>query len=205
MIFGIIVLVLFVIAGGWLYLQWSNLREIGLGKIQEVIKEIEKTEEIDNLEDIDSLEDIEKLDSLEDIDIEKIKEMAPIVRRIYRLIPQNIIDTVENNNKKDNNESLQQSKELKLDKSENELLPGSVSSHPDLNLQDYQEIKNIPGAVLSKIDEEYINNQSVLLEYKTNFPDRKIEELRQLDQVPDNISDSKIEENRKELERLFNF
>ncbi len=199
----LIVFIFLIAAGAMAYIQWTNIRDVGLENIRQVFKVIEDLDDI-NLDEIDDLDDIEELEVLEDIDLEKIQNLSPIILDIYQMIPQNLFDFIQNRENGDDKAEDYQESEIEIILNESDLLPDSISSPPLLTLKKYQEFSDIPEVVFAEIGEDYINRNSILLDYESDFPEREIEELRELEQITEDISDSMIEEEKTSLERFYN-
>jgi hypothetical protein len=177
----------------------------------ETIEEVEEKEELGSLEDIEDIEDIEGLDDLEDLNLEELKQIHPLLRRILKLIPTELLNNFLGSQNKDIDSSETENRETaekqKIDIDVDELLPDSINVHPSFTLVDYQDLDDIPDAVIKEIEieEKFINRKTKVMEFEVNLPERRIEELRELEEVPEDISDSMIEDNKDDLEFLYNF
>ena len=207
----LIVLLVLLIGGGFIIYQLSGFFQLGSETIQvmsEVLEEIEDREDIEGIEDIDNLEDIEALSDLEVEDIEELEELAPIAREIYSRLPQGLIDILQDDETAEPElieEELVEEEETEiLKKSDDDFLPNSLEMHPRLKFVDYQTFEDVPEFYWEEVKEEYINENSVLLTYEPNFLSREIAELRELEQVPDEITDEMIIEEKEHLEEIYN-
>ncbi len=206
LIFLLIVFVVIAAGSGYIYFQWTNIQKLGSEKIQKALKEVEENEDIESLEDIENLENI---------DLKELEEINPLVKRIVKIIPIGLISDyqeIKGDGVDFSDEDGEMTEDDKTVEEQNveitlrELLPDSIDLHPAMKIVDYQELENIPEFVFNEIktEEKYINNQSKFLEFELNFPEREIEELREMEEVPDDITDSMIEDEKDELERLYN-
>lgn len=195
LIFLLIVFVLIAAGAGYIYFQWSNIQKWSSQKVQKALKEVEENKKIESLEDV------------EDMNLEELKDIHPIVKTIVKFIPTGLISEYQeeiNNNfdssKKE--ESTKQNTEI----NPRELLPASIDLHPAMTLVDYQDLKEVPDFVIdqAKIEETFINKQSIFLEFEVDFPKREITELKNMEEVPEGITDSMIEEQKDELKQLYN-
>ncbi len=203
MIFLLIVFVVIAAGAGYIYFQWRNIQKLGSERIQKVLKEVEENEEIESIEDIEDIED------LEGIDLEKLEEISPLVKRIVKIIPLGLISEyqdTESNGLESNGEGDETKEEQKVEKTAGELLPDSIDTHPAMTLVDYKDLNEVPEYMYNQvnIEEEFINNQSVFLEYEVNFPEREVEELKEMKEVPDDITEDMIEDEKEDLGYFYN-
>ena len=201
---------------GFLYFQFSDVFQAGsetIGQVFTIIEEFEDIEDLENLNEIDKLEDLEEienigeievLENLESEDLEQIKEVIPVLQNIYDYLPQGIIDMFQENQENIVEKEPEAPVEEEMAKSEEELLPDSVEIHPDMNFVDYQDFEGIPEMIWERVEEEYINKETVLLIYETDFAKKEIAELKELEEVPEDIADEMIEEQKEELTELYN-
>ncbi len=215
----VIVLVGVVAAGGFLYYQFSGVFRHGPEAVEQIFTVMDEIESLEDLEEIEDIEDLEKFEGIEDIeelealealdpeDIEQITNIAPIVRDIYERIPEGIIEMFQEEENEEVTEEPDEAEDLVEDEPERspeELLPDSISIHPDITLVDFQEFEDVPDFIWEEIEDRYINENSVVFDYETDFPEREIAEFRELDEVPDDITDEMIEEERDSLTELYN-
>ena len=221
---GCAVIVIIVLVGlaagiGFLYYQFSGLFQHGREAVEEVmviVEEIEDVEELENIEEIEDLEDLEGIDDIEDMealqeldteDIEQIREIAPAVRNIYESIPAGIIDMFQDEEIEEDPEEpvdLAEEEDDEPEKAAEEVLPDSISIHPDLIPVAYREFEDVPDMVWEEFEEEYISEDTIVITYEADFPEREISELRELEQVPEDITDEMIEEERDNLTEIYN-
>ncbi len=218
LIFLLIVVGLAAAGVGFLYFQFSGILQLGSETMEQVIAVVDEIENLEDLEEIDDVEDLEDLDEIENIEeiealaeldieeIKRIKNIAPVVRNIYARLPRGIKDFLQDNgieeDPKPEDDKLAEEEEMV--KTEQDFLPESIEMHPDLQFSDYQDFRDVPGMLLEEIDEEYINEETVVLKYETDFPEIEIAELRELDEVTEEITDAMIEEEREQLTFIYN-
>ena len=218
LIFLLIVVGLAAAGVGFLYFQFSGILQLGSETMEQVIAVVDEIENLEDLEEIDDVEDLEDLDEIENIEeiealaeldieeIKRIKNIAPVVRNIYARLPRGIKDFLQDNgieeDPKPEDDKLAEEEEMA--KTEQDFLPESIEMHPDLQFSDYQDFRDVPGMLLEEIDEEYINEETVVLKFETDFPEREIAELRELDEVTEEITDAMIEEEREQLTFIYN-
>jgi len=218
LIFLLIVVGLAAAGVGFLYFQFSGILQLGSETMEQVIAVVDEIENLGDLEEIDDVEDLEDLDEIENIEeiealaeldieeIKRIKNIAPVVRNIYARLPRGIKDFLQDNgieeDPKPEDDKLAEEEEMV--KTEQDFLPESIEMHPDLQFSDYQDFRDVPGMLLEEIDEEYINEETVVLKYETDFPEIEIAELRELDEVTEEITDAMIEEEREQLTFIYN-
>jgi len=203
--------------GGFLYFQFSDILKLGSETINQVLTtiegiediedlDLENIEEIEDLEEIENIEGIEALENLEIEDLEQIKNIAPIIKNIYDRLPQGIIDMFqEEGTKKEEIKNEQKTPtKVELAKSEEDLLPDSIETHPNMNLVDYKGFEEIPEIIWQEVEEEYINKNTILLTYEADFPEREIAELRELEEVSEDVTEEMIEEKKENLTQLYN-
>jgi len=200
LIFLLIVFVVLAAGGGYIYFQWTNIQKLGSERIQKVLKEVEENEEIDNIEDIEDLEDI---------DLEELEEISPLVKTIVKFIPLGLISDYQNTESNDlesNGEDDETKEEQKVEKTAGELLPDSIDTHPAMVLVDYEDLNEVPEYMYNQvnIEEEFINNQTIFLEFEVDFPEREIAELKEMEEVSDDITEDMIEDQKEDLEYLYN-
>jgi len=174
---------------------------------EEDLKELQEADELD-LEGID----LKEMD-LEEIDLERLSEISTFVIRVYEMIPPNIRETLFNGNNSIFDEK--EEREAGVAELERDFLPNSIPVHPAFRLKNYQKYEDIPESFFEEIENEvnerYFTSKSVVLYYDTDFPERSttelksMEELAALDFEEDEIPESFIEENRDNLEKLYNF
>ena len=218
LIFLLIVVGLAAAGVGFLYFQFSGILQLGSETMEQVIAVVDEIENLEDLEEIDDVEDLEDLDEIENIEeiealaeldieeIKRIKNIAPVVRNIYARLPRGIKDFLQDNgieeDPKPEDDKLAEEEEMV--KTEQNFLPESIEMHPDLQFSDYQDFRDVPGMLLEEIDEEYVNEETVVLKFETDFPEREIAELRELDEVTEEITDAMIEEEREQLTLIYN-
>jgi len=206
LIFLIIVFVVLAAGAGYIYFQWSDIQKLGSEKIQKALKKVEENEEIESIEDIEDLEDI---------DLEELEEINPLVKRIVKFIPlgligdyQEITSDGEDSSTEDKvtGEEEKTTEEHKLEKTPGELLPDSIEIHPAMTIVDYQDLDEIPETIINKanIEEEFINNQSIFLDFEVDLPEREIAQLKEMEEVPEDITEDMIEDRKDELEKFYN-
>jgi len=228
---AIFLLIIFVVAAaavGFLYYQFSGIFQLGSETIEQVFVIVDEIESLENLEKVDDIEDLEELDEVEDLEeleameeldieeIERIKNIAPLVRNIYARLPRGVKDFFLDNGIPEPTEAEEdpetEDEELAVKeervKTEQDFLPESIEMHPDLQFSGYQDFRDVPGMFWEEIDEEYmeeyINEDTVVLKYETDFPEREIAELRELEEVTEEITDEMIEEEREQLTFIYN-
>lgn len=187
---------------GFIYFQWSNIKQLSSEQVQEVLKEVEENAEIESIGDIENIED------LEGIDIEELEEISPLIISLVEFIPPGLIDNLQEitgNGEETTLEDEETTAEEEEIASE-ELLPDSIEIHPSMKIVDYQDLDDIPEVVIkeAQIEEEFINQRSIFLEFEVDFPEREIIELREMDEVTDDVTESMIKEEKDDLERLYN-
>ncbi|MGM0420624.1 MAG: hypothetical protein ACQEQG_06470 [Bacillota bacterium] len=202
LVFLLIVFVVLAAGAGFIYFQWSNIQQLSSEQVQKVLTEVEENE------DIESIEDIENIEDLEGIDLEELEEISPWVIRLVKIIPSGLLDNLKEITG-NGDEAAPDEEETSAEEEEiapKELLPASIEIHPAMTIVDYQDLDDIPEAVIEEVEveEEFINQQSIFLEFAVDFPEREIAELRELDEVPDDVTDEMIEEEKDDLERLYN-
>ena len=206
LIFIMIVFVVLAAGGGYIYFQWSNIQKLGTERIQKVLKEVEENEEIENIEDIEDLEDI---------DLEELEEIGPLVKRIVKFIPLGLISDYQgktsdgeesSSEDAESTEGDETKEEQKVEKTVGELLPDSIDTHPAVTLVDYEDLNEVPEYMYNQfnIEEKFINNQTVFLEFEVGFPEREVAELKEMEEVTDDITKDMIEEEKEDLEYLYN-
>lgn len=209
MVFLLIVFVVLAGGAGYIYFQWTNIQKLNSEKVQKVLKEIEENEEIEDIEDIENIEDIE------DINLEELEEINPLVKRMVKIIPLGLIgdyqevtsdDRDSSTKDKETTEDDETTEEQKVDKTSGELLPDSIDTHPAMTLVDYQDLNEVPEYMYNQvnIEEKFINDQSIFLEFEVDFPEREVSELKEMEEVPDDITEDMIEEQKEDLEYLYN-
>ncbi|MFW6270631.1 MAG: hypothetical protein ACOC4G_11185 [Bacillota bacterium] len=223
----LLLLILVAAMGGFIYFQWPKIKEYARSEIREIHNAIEQSDDIDSIEELETIipedledldqEDLEKIKESEDIDLEgldleevnweQLNEVSSITRKIYSVLPQSFInffqsevEDIENFDIKGDIDSNN-----KMQKTESELLPESVPSHPNLELQRYEEFSSIPQFILEDITEEYINRETVLLSYETDFPERDKEELKERVEIEKEIPENYIEDKEELLTDYYNF
>ncbi|MFO7815588.1 MAG: hypothetical protein R6V14_07675 [Halanaerobiales bacterium] len=206
MVFLLIVFVVLAAGAGFLYFQWTNIQKLGSERVQKVLKEVEENEDIEDIEDIEDVEDVE---DLEDIDLEELEEISPLVKRIVKIIPLGLISDYQettNGGEDSSTEDEEETEEQKVEKTPGELLPDSIDTHPAMTLVDYEDLDEVPEYMYNQvnIEEDFINNQTIFLEFELDFPEREIEELKEMEEVPEDITDSMIEDEKDDLEYLYN-
>ncbi len=206
LIFFIIVFVVIAAGVGYIYFQWSNIQKLGSEKIQKALKEVEENEEIESIEDIEDLDDI---------DLKELEEISPLVKRIVKFIPFGLISEYqgETSDSEDSStgdeasiEGDEITKEQKMKKTAGEFLPESIDTHPAMTLVDYEELNEAAEYMYNQVDieEKFINNQTIFLEFEVDFPERKVAELKEMKEVPEDITEEMIEDKKDELEKFYN-
>lgn len=215
-------LILLITLGGFLYSQWTSLKKLGSEKLMQVTEEmseedLENIEKPEDLEELEGVEDLEELEDFEDVEelekyMEDVRDMNPVVRKVISFVFGEKDDSITTGN---GDEEIGENGEEKQESEVNikDQLPENIPIHPALTLVDYNLTDKIPKdeipkeaiAEIREFKGEYFNEDSVVIEYKADFPERKVEELRELKEVPDNITDDMIKKEKENLEGLYNY
>ncbi|MGM0438644.1 MAG: hypothetical protein ACQEQD_10285, partial [Bacillota bacterium] len=167
---------------------------------------------VEENEEIESIEDVEDLD---DIDLEELEEISPLVKRIVKFIPFDLISEYQGRTSDGEDSSTgdvasieddETTEKHKMGKTAGELLPESIDIHPAMTLVDYEELNEVAEYMYNQvnIEEKFINNQTIFLEFEVDFPERKVAELKEMEDVPEDITEEMIEDKKDELEKFYN-
>ncbi|MGM0420606.1 MAG: hypothetical protein ACQEQG_06380 [Bacillota bacterium] len=202
MIFLLIVFVLLAAGAGFIYFQWTNIQQLSSEQVQKVLTEVEEND------DIESIEDIENAEELEGVNLEELEEISPWVIRLVEIIPSGLLENLQeitgNDEEAAPEDGRTPAEEEKI--ATGEILPASIEIHTALTIVDYQDLDDVPEFVIEEVEveEEFINQQSIFLEFAVDFPEREIAELREMDEVPEDVTEEMIEEEKDDLERVYN-